>query len=51
MARLIDADALHKRLYKEFDHNSRLVGKQAVACHLSCGHQCSVLGYQVHGTA
>lgn len=31
MARAIDADALHKRLYKEFDHNSRLVGKQAVA--------------------
>ena len=31
MARAIDADALHKRLYKEFDHNSRVVGKQAVA--------------------
>ena len=31
MARLIDADALHKKFFKEFDHNCRLVNKQNVA--------------------
>ena len=31
MARAIDADALHKKFFKEFDHNCRLVNKQNVA--------------------